>query len=671
MRTPLICLLATCSGLSVAAAQSPLTAEDLLDIEPVLQVAQSPDGAATAYTLGQMPDIIDGEENGTMVAHVRIDNGPGTDRVYVPKSMAPSALQWQNATTLLFLGKAHGEKNTSVYKVDKRGGAPELVFQFDRSIRAYKLSADGKTLFFSARDKADPTVAKLKNIGFNANIVDETARFTRLYRVNLSVGKAKQLDLEGNVSAFDVSPNGRQVVVALADTPLIGDGIINRTFHIVDAKSGKVASTLQTKGKIGKAVFSPNGKRVGLLAGVDRADPVAQTFGIADIRSGKVTFLTAQDDADELNFMWVDNNNVRILAHEGTGSRTYQLNVDSGEMSNRQIHNDVVVTSIDGGSNNYAAIGHSPTTPLALYKPDENGALQKQTNYNEWISSRALGEQREVTWRARDGVTVQGLLITPKGRTPRDGWPTITVVHGGPEAHYSNGWITRYSDPGHIGASRGFAVFYPNYRGSTGRGQGFAKLDHADPPAAEFNDVVDGINSLAEEGIVDPKRVGITGGSYGGYASAWGATALTEHFAASVAFVGLTDLPSFMGTTDIPTEMIDSHLMVPPEGNWDLYVKNSPIYHASKSKTPTLILHGEADPRVHPSQSLQLYRYLKRVGGAPVRLVTYPGEGHGNRKAAGQYDYSLRQMRWMEHYLQGPGGDMPPHSLPELEELAD
>ena len=132
-----------------------------------------------------------------------------------------------------------------------------------------------------------------------------------------------------------------------------------------------------------------------------------------------------------------------------------------------------------------------------------------------------------------------------------------------------------------------------------------------------------------------------------------------------------SNLISFMGTTDIPEEMIDSHFQFYPEGNWQTYLEQSPIYHASNNKTPTLILHGEADPRVHPAQSLELYRYLKRVGNAPVRLVTYPGEGHGNRRAAAQYDFSLRLMRWMDTFLKEGGDEMPPYSLEKIEALAD
>ena len=180
---------------------------------------------------------------------------------------------------------------------------------------------------------------------------------------------------------------------------------------------------------------------------------------------------------------------------------------------------------------------------------------------------------------------------------------------------------------------------------------------------AEFDDLVDAVDHLVKIGLVDRKRVGVTGGSYGGYATAWCSTALTEHFAAGVMFVGLTDLVSKVGTTDIPEEMYEVHYRKRVWDHWEFFRDRSPIYHARKARTPLLIMHGKDDTRVHPGQSMELYRYLKTLGNVPVRLVWYPGEGHGNRKAAAQYDYSLRMLRWFEHYLKGKGGPPPPPEL--------
>jgi dipeptidyl aminopeptidase/acylaminoacyl peptidase len=296
---------------------------------------------------------------------------------------------------------------------------------------------------------------------------------------------------------------------------------------------------------------------------------------------------------------------------------------------------------------------------------------QRVTQSNPWLAGMRLAKQEVVRYRARDKLEIEGLLIRPLGETPGARYPLIVTVHGGPEAHYRNGWLTSYGNPGQVAAARGFAVFYPNYRGSTGRGIAFSKLSQADPAGKEFDDLVDGVDHLVATGLADRARVGITGGSYGGYASAWGATYYSERFVAAVVFVALTDLVSRIGTTDIPNEEHLVHALHWPweknpktrQDGWRMALERSPVYHAGKSRTPTLILGGTADPRVHPSQSLELYRHLKLRGRAPVRLVRYPGEPHGNRRAAAKLDYNLRMLQWMEHYLKGPGGAPPPMDL--------
>ena len=154
------------------------------------------------------------------------------------------------------------------------------------------------------------------------------------------------------------------------------------------------------------------------------------------------------------------------------------------------------------------------------------------------------------------------------------------------------------------------------------------------------------------DGITDPNRTGITGGSYGGYASAWGATYHSDEYAASVMFVGISDQTSKFGTTDIPHEMYNVHSRAWPWDGWQKMLEVSPIYHTDKANTPILIMHGQEDTRVDPSQSMELYRFIKvRKPDVPVRMVFYPGEGHGNRMAGSRYDYNLRMTEWFDTYL--------------------
>jgi dienelactone hydrolase len=239
----------------------------------------------------------------------------------------------------------------------------------------------------------------------------------------------------------------------------------------------------------------------------------------------------------------------------------------------------------------------------------------------------------------------------------------ILCVHGGPEARDDAGWQTGYSKPGQMAAAQGIATFYPNYRGSTGRGVAFSELSQGDPGGKEFDDLVDAVDHLVSIGLVDKAKVGVTGGSYGGYATAWCSTKFTDRFAAGVMFVGISDKISKVGTTDIADEDFFVHLKKRPWDDWQMLLERSPIYWAG----------AEQDAADHPAREGRSAGESRAVARAvpaseaartaPVRLVMYPGEGHGNRKACARLDYNLRMMQWMVHYLKGPGGAMPPYEI--------
>ena len=674
-RTALLALALTTAA-PAALAQDPMTIDDLFKVKTVGQVAVSPDGGTVAYTLSRMRNVAAGEENGTAISEVRVTRGPGEDTLFVTEETGASSLAFAGDDTLLYAARDGGKR--AIHRLPLSGGAAEVMFAFDRDIARFALSGDGNTLYFTSRDAAAGPEDKLRKRGFDANVIDEDGRFTRLYRVDLTADEpeAEQLEVTGQVSTLAVSDDGSLVAIGLAPSPLVADDIINKKIVVLDGATGRTLREADTEGKVGSFAFSPDGTKLGFLAGTGRHDASAHTVAVLDLLSGETAFLTGEDEADEVDFVWVSNDAMHVLAHQGVASAHYTLSAD-GAVSDREEHDGFVVTSITGDGTRIAAVAQSPEHPAALYSAAPGEGLAKWTEHNEWLGDVRLAEQRPFTYEARDGIEIEGVLIEPirqrrRLRRAQGGAPTIMVVHGGPEAHYVNGWLTGYSLPGQIAAGEGYAVFYPNYRGSTGRGQAFAALDHENPPAAEFDDVVDAIPALADEGITDPERVGITGGSYGGYASAWGATKLTEHFSAAVVFVALTDLSSFMETTDIPEEMVDSHFRINKEDDPAMYVEQSPVTHAGQSETPTLILHGEADPRVHPAQSLQLYRAMTRLTDTPVRLVTYPGEGHGNRKAAGQYDYAHRMMRWFDTYLKTGDRDaeMPPRRVEAIDALA-
>ncbi|WP_051275284.1 alpha/beta hydrolase family protein [Aestuariibacter salexigens] len=639
--------------LSVSSAlATPFTIEDLPRVQHAGNVTVSANGDVTAYTLSVPRNMLAGDEDGRTDTHLYIIKGDNAPVRFIGTEGSISGLQFSaDGNKLYFRSKRDGDKNTSLYHISMQGGEASKVFEFDTAIGDYALSPDNNTLYFVAKPKQDKD--DLKDKGFKAYAYEEDQRLAGIWKVSLQdqSAEASPLFAEGHVSEFELSEDGKQIVAAVAPTNLIDDYYMQRDLHVIDVDDAEITATVDIPGKLGTFVWSGNGEHIALLAGTDIHDTSTGVLMLADPDNGALTQLTADAMQHVVDIDWLDNSSMLAVAHRGVESALVVYDTQGIERKVFTTPEDILVRSADIGGDNVRIIADSPTHPRAVFAATASN-VTKLTNHNQWLADKSLAVQSTFTFNARDGQNVEGLLITPNGDKPKNGWPLILTVHGGPEAHYSDGWLTGYSLAGQFGAAQGYAVFYPNYRGSTGRGVTYAKAHQNDYAGKEFNDLVDGVKALAEQGIVDAKRVGITGGSYGGYASMWGATALSEHFAAAVAFVGISNQVSKFGTSDIPKEMHLVHsLKWPWEDNWMNLIERSPVFHAGKSTTPTLILHGEEDTRVHPSQSMELYRSLKVRTDTPTRLVFYPGEGHGNRKAAAQYDYALRLMRWMNTYL--------------------
>jgi len=446
------------------------------------------------------------------------------------------------------------------------------------------------------------------------------------------------------------------LVVALAPTPLIDDYYMKRKVRVVDSESGDVLTRIDNPGKLGPVAWSPDGKHLAMISGEDIHDPGVGRLMVVPAAGGALKDILPGYMGHVTSIRWQDNETIMYRGDQGVHTELAEIKLDGSGKKTHVPGGKIVLSSLDLSRDGRVAAmrSESATYPTEVFIMKHGDSAPKRlTDSNPWLADMEFAKQEVIEFDARDGTMIQGILIRPLNEKPGVKYPLILAVHGGPEAHEQDGWLTRYSRPGQVGAAQGYAVFYPNYRGSTGRGVEFSKAGQADYGGKEFDDLVDAVDHLIEMGLVDRDRVGITGGSYGGFATAWCSTYHTERFAAGVMFVGISDQISKSGTTDIPEEMFLVHSRTRLWDGWQFFLERSPIYYVEQARTPLLIMHGKNDTRVHPSQSMELYRHLKTLGHTAVRLVFYPGEGHGNRKAAGQYDYQLRQMRWFNHYLKG------------------
>ncbi len=677
-RTILLTLaVAACLPQALSAQQQQgMTLRDVARLGAVSAAELSPDGRHVAF-LRAVPraPLVDDDGPSWAELHV-IDLADGRQRPFISGKVNVSQLSWTpDGRELAFLCKRGDDKHTALYMIPLDGGEARKVAGLKAAIQSYSLSADASQVCLVAAAPENEARKKLADKGFKQEVYEEDDQASQVWlgRLGEAEFQPRRVEVEGHVWSAKLAPAADKLLVAVAPTPLVDDQYMRQSVRILDCASGAETGRFEHAGKLGEMAWSGDGRRVALIGANDLNDPSAGRLKVGNASGGALIDVLPNWEGEVQAFAWQGNASLLAVTHVGVGSTLEKIELSAdGPAARKSLVTGAgpILTSLSLSADGQAAafVASAPNHPgEAFHMRHGESAPRRLTHTNPWLDTIRLAPQEVVSFRARDGLALEGLLVRPLDEQAGTRYPLVLYVHGGPEAHHSNGWLTNYGDPAQVLASRGMAVFHVNYRGSTGRGVAFSKLSQGDPAGKEFEDLIDAVDHLVASGLVDAGKVGVTGGSYGGYATAWLSTRFTDRFAAGVMFVGISNKISKVGTTDIPDEEFHVHALHRPWDNWQFLLERSPIFFAGQAKTPLLILHGKDDPRVNPGQSRELYRHLKVHGKAPVRLVLYPGEGHGNRKAAARLDYSMRCLQWFEHYLKGAGGEPPPFEL-EYEE---
>jgi dipeptidyl aminopeptidase/acylaminoacyl peptidase len=638
-------------------AQTGLTPLQVAQTEAVSSAAISQDGRYVAYTRLVPADPFARNVPATAQLLVYDRQSGSSQALHTASGVAGVAFRPGHGT-VTFLAVVEQGVPRGVYEVPVTGGTPRRLVEFDRAILSYAWAPDGAHLAFVANEALPAPASPLP---YQPTFYEENVPERLGYVADIGTGAApREIPHRGSYYEMAWSPGGDRLAVAVAPTPTVDDSYMRKSVKVVDGATLEVVADIDNQGKLGQITWSPDGRRLALRAGHDIHDPIDGRILVVAATGGTPVNVLPDFEGKFEQISWTGANEIHFIASQGVTSVFGRIRPDGTRFERLAGADGLALGSFARSPNGHVAlVASTPRHPGELFLLE---ARQRQprrvTDSNPWLADMPLGEQRVVRYTARDGAyEIEGLLILPVGYVEGTRVPLITVVHGGPEAHYLNGWLTGYNLPGQLAAGRGYAAFYPNYRGSTGRGLEFAMSSQGDAGGKEFDDIVDGVDHLIALGIADGERIGVTGGSYGGYATAWMSTYYSERFAAGVMNVGISNNISKWGTSDIPEELYLVHSRQRLwDDNWQKYLERSPIYHVGRARTPLLIMHGAEDTRVHPGQSLELYRHLVvRRPEVPVRLILYPGEGHGNVRSASRLDYTLRMLGWFDAFLQGDG----------------
>lgn len=296
----------------------------------------------------------------------------------------------------------------------------------------------------------------------------------------------------------------------------------------------------------------------------------------------------------------------------------------------------------------------SATSPADIHVSGPDFANpRKLTTIHPEVEALALGESEVVTWPSTDGYEIEGVLLKPVGYEPGKRYPLVVVVHGGPTGAHYDYFRVRYGDGGQHWAGQGWAVLYPNPRGSTNYGEAFMRANLGDWGGGDYRDIMAGVDALIDREIAAPDKLAVLGWSYGGYMTCW-TVSQTTRFKAAMIGAGLTNLVSMYGTNDIPNYLGTFFNGTLSPETVHLYRERSGLTYIEQVTTPTLLLHGGQDERVPIGQPMEFYRGLKDRG-VSTELVFYPREGHGLREYYHRLDRMKRQYDWIvRHTLDEP-----------------
>jgi dipeptidyl aminopeptidase/acylaminoacyl peptidase len=287
-----------------------------------------------------------------------------------------------------------------------------------------------------------------------------------------------------------------------------------------------------------------------------------------------------------------------------------------------------------------------PSSPNELWLQGALFDARKVTRHNEpFLRSASLVAPKEMSFRSFDGTRIQGWLIEPLDLRSDQKYPLILSIHGGP--HGMSGWAMNPTFQ--VYAASGYAVLYINPRGSSGYGQKFTDGCLNDWGGGDYKDLMTGVDqALREYSWIDRDRLGVTGGSYGGFMTNWVITQ-TPRFRAAVASASLSNLISFYSTS-LYQDLIHAEFGGFPWDNFELLWQWSPLRYVKQVQTPTMFIHGEQDHDVHITQAEEMFVALRRRG-IDSTLVRYPREGHGLREPRHRVDAVQRTLAWFDRYL--------------------
>ena len=518
-------------------------------------------------------------------------------------------------------------------------------------------SPDSRQIAFVAAPKAgtnsestDPRVITRLQYKTRTSLSDN--KHSHIFVVSLEDGKVRQLT-RGNFDEHSIawSPHGDEIAFLSNRLP-DPDATLNYDIFTIEVAKGIEHRLTQTPGVEMSPAWSPDGSSIVYTATkrkITTIDSVAEDahVWVLDRVTLDAKEISAALDRRAASPQWsADGSNIYFIAGDQGSTRIYRVGNDGGAVSPVFVEQSQLGSLTVGGR--YLAFTRTDeTSPAELWAARMDGSERRPlTSVNKAaVSEWNLAKPEEVRFKSFDGTEIQGWLVRPQELLAGKKCPMILSIHGGPHGMFGVG----FSLQNQIWAAHGFAVLYMNPRGSSGYGQKFSDGCVDEWGGGDYQDLMKGVDAvIAKYDWVDANRLGVTGGSYGGFMTNWVITQ-TDRFKVAVAVASVSNLISFYATS-LYQDLIHAEFKGYPWENYDLLWKYSPIHYVKNVSTPTMFIHGEQDNDVHITQAEEMYTALRRHNIDAV-LVRYPREGHGLREPLHRLDEMGRVLAWFDRYI--------------------
>ncbi|RMG98059.1 MAG: S9 family peptidase [Chloroflexi bacterium] len=657
-----------------------ITAEDLYRFETVSDPQISPDGRFIIFCVQRVDRKTEKKFTNLWLVSTR----GGKPRQFTYGDQTDTHPRWSpDGKQIAFLSNRGDESQMQIYLIPIDGGEARPLTNMQGSFGSFEWSPDGRQLVcaFRKKDKeqlereADERKKKLGVVARHITSLDYKfdgvgylpKEKWHIWTINARTGKAHQLTEGDKYSETSPrwSPDGKQILFFSNRSERPDIDVHLDDIFVMPAEGGTFRKVETPPGPKYMGSFSPDGKWIAYLGREGKGDWWKNTrlWVVPVDGSAPARDLTGQYDVDVSSGTLTDTGDRPTLPPVWLldGGRLYFHVTHHGETRLCSVAADGsdLQTVIDGGVVGGYSLD-SKQVRLAYWFGDmmnpgqvwvrlmENGRSRQLTRFNTWLNRVDLGQIEEVWFKGPDNNDLQGWILNPPDFDPTKKYPSILEIHGGPWLQYGKAFMHEFF----FLAAQDYVVYFTNPRGGQGYGEAHSRAIHRNWGRADYADVMAWADLVSQKPYIDTNRMGVTGGSYGGFMTTW-IIGHTDRFKAAVAQRVVSNAISFWGSSDVGFLFEDPWSGKPPWEDLEKYWDQSPMKYIGNARTPTLVIHSEKDYRCAQEQGEQVYIALTKLG-VDTELVLFPDSSHGLSRA-GRTDRRIARLnhilRWFDKYL--------------------